>query len=314
MIKTEQLRYLVELDRTNSFHKCAENLYLSQPAISLSIRNLEKELGVTLFTRTSTGVYPTEIGTKVIQQAKEVLLHMNGIRTLCKEYNSTQNDFILKQLEIYASETISSIILPHVIPELQKKFPTAMFSFHQCTLDGLFSELAKNPYSIGFYYSWADECEELLKQYPTIKADQLSPLSFHLATAKSAPFRPKTAIQLDNNDNGELKIPFVSYAKNMDTTNQVIQQLLDQHILQLVFEAPTGKLFNMYINQGLAAGVISGLGNDKFISSNDEMAQLVFTPIETERKSYLFLFYNKKLPTGLHQLLQQYIKTRLIML
>lgn len=83
MIKTEQLRYLVELGKSNSFHKCAENLYLSQPAISLSIRNLEKELGVSLFERTPSGVYPTEIGKKVIQQAKTILSDMDMLYQLC---------------------------------------------------------------------------------------------------------------------------------------------------------------------------------------------------------------------------------------
>ena len=159
MIKTEQLRYLVELDRTNSFHKCAENLYLSQPAISLSIRNLEKELGVTLFTRTSTGVYPTEIGTKVIQQAKEVLLHINGIQTICKEYTSKQDELALEKLDIYSSEAISSLILPHVISELQKKFSSAMFSFHECDFNSIFSNINQNIHGISLYYGWEDDCK-----------------------------------------------------------------------------------------------------------------------------------------------------------
>ena len=89
---------------------------------------------------------------------------------------------------------------------------------------------------------------------------------------------------------------------------------MESKTLQIVCEAPTVKMFYMYINQGLAAGIISGLGNNKFMSSNEELSQLNCTPIETNRKAFLFLFYNENLPAGLHQLLQQYIKTRLIML
>lgn len=96
MIKTEQLRYLLELDKTNSFHKCAENMFLSQPAISLSIRNLEKELGVTLFERTPAGVFPTEIGKKVIAQARTVMHSLNDIYVICDNH---QLDSGIIQLE-----------------------------------------------------------------------------------------------------------------------------------------------------------------------------------------------------------------------
>lgn len=90
--------------------------------------------------------------------------------------------------------------------------------------------------------------------------------------------------------------------------------LIEQQTLQIVLEAPTAKIFNMYVNQGLAAGIVSGLGNNKFLYANEEMAQLAFTPIETKRKLFLFLFSNKNLPSGLHQLLLQYVKNRLELL
>ena len=314
MIKTEQLRYLVELDRTNSFHKCAENLYLSQPAISLSIRNLEKELGVTLFTRTSMGVYPTEIGTKIIQQAKEILLHINEIKTQCQEYRSNQEDFSLDTLEIYSIESISSIILPQVLSALQKQFPSATFTFYDDELEDFLPYIAQNPYSVGFHFYWDDDCEALLAQNPTVRADALHPLYLYLATAKTAAFRPKNPIPLNNEVDTTSQIPFIFYKQTSKISQTVQRKLLQKENFQLIFEAPTAKLFNMYISQGLAAGIVPGLGNNKFLSTNEDLAQLSFTPIETERKSSLFLFYNQALPTGLHQLLQQYIKTKLALL
>lgn len=311
MIKTEQLRYLVELDKTNSFHKCADNLYLSQPAISLSIRNLEKELGVTLFTRTSTGVYPTEIGTKVIQQAKEILLHINHVQTLCKEHNSTQAQFTLEHLDIYSLATISAIILPSVVSALQKNFPTASFLFHEQGLEEIFPLISQNSYSIGFHFIWEDDLESILQQYPNLKIDMLHPLFFYLATTKTAAFRPKTAIQLDGTANQNLQIPLISYEHIAITTQQIQKQLIEQNIAQLVFSAPNPKLFNTYISQGLGAGLIAGLGNNKFLSTNEELAQLVFTPIETNRKCFLVLLYHQALPAGLHQLILQYVRTQL---
>lgn len=51
----QQLQYVLEVSRTGSISKAARNLFLSQPNISNSIKNLEQELGATLFIRTSQG-------------------------------------------------------------------------------------------------------------------------------------------------------------------------------------------------------------------------------------------------------------------
>jgi len=58
----KQLKRFLDICRTGSFTKTAENLYISQQALSSSISTLEEELGRPIFTRTATGVIPTEDG------------------------------------------------------------------------------------------------------------------------------------------------------------------------------------------------------------------------------------------------------------
>ena len=58
----QQLKYAVEIARVGSISKAAKNLYMGQPNLSKSIKELEAELGQTLFSRTARGVQPTRAG------------------------------------------------------------------------------------------------------------------------------------------------------------------------------------------------------------------------------------------------------------
>ena len=61
-MRIEQLLYLSEIAKTHSISIAANNLFVSQPAISTAIKKLEEELDVTLFSRSKNGVFLTPIG------------------------------------------------------------------------------------------------------------------------------------------------------------------------------------------------------------------------------------------------------------
>lgn len=85
-MKLEQFEQVLEVAKTGTFSKAAKNLYMSQPNLSLSIKQLEQELGCALFVRTSGGVAPTEKG-------KELIEHMAAIQNqydLLRMYGANQ--------------------------------------------------------------------------------------------------------------------------------------------------------------------------------------------------------------------------------
>ena len=59
-MNTTALRYAVEVNRVRSISKAAQNLYMSQPNLSRAIKDLEAELGITIFKRTAKGVRSEE--------------------------------------------------------------------------------------------------------------------------------------------------------------------------------------------------------------------------------------------------------------
>ena len=68
----QQLTYIVEIAKCNSISRAAEYLFVSQPALSQQIRNLEKELGYCVFRRTRKGLELTEKGNLFYQKAQKM--------------------------------------------------------------------------------------------------------------------------------------------------------------------------------------------------------------------------------------------------
>lgn len=74
---TDLLKTFLEVNRTRHFGKAAENLYLTQSAVSARIRLLEQQVGMQLFTRARNNVQLTSAGEKLIRHAENILTTWN---------------------------------------------------------------------------------------------------------------------------------------------------------------------------------------------------------------------------------------------
>ena len=82
------LKYAVEIEKTGSVSKAADNLYMGQPNLSKAIKELEKETGITIFIRTPKGVTPTEKGREFLKRARELV---NSFDRLCDDYEKEKS-------------------------------------------------------------------------------------------------------------------------------------------------------------------------------------------------------------------------------
>ena len=77
------LKYAVEVEKTGSITKAAQNFYMNQPHLSKIIRELERDLGCPIFDRTSRGMVPTRRGDEFLRYAKAILAQEEQIEALC---------------------------------------------------------------------------------------------------------------------------------------------------------------------------------------------------------------------------------------
>jgi len=102
-----------------SFSKAAEELFISQPAVTNHIKELESKLNVTLFERKGNKIYLTDAG-------KLAYNHLKPIRQLYRELEfdlERLNDAFKGTLRIGASSTISQYFIPKVIAAFYKRYP-----------------------------------------------------------------------------------------------------------------------------------------------------------------------------------------------
>ena len=113
------LKYVVELDKTRSFSKAAENLYMGQPNLSRAIKELEEQLNIKIFNRTTKGIEVTPDGEEFIQYAKKILYELEKIKR--KYSNSNENTHRFSIVVPRATYISKSIIL--FLKELDKSNP-----------------------------------------------------------------------------------------------------------------------------------------------------------------------------------------------
>ena len=87
------LKYAVEVAKTNSISKAAENLYMGQPNLSRAIKELEESLGIVIFDRTTKGISVTPDGEEFLQYARRIIREVDEIEDLYKNARTKKQRF-----------------------------------------------------------------------------------------------------------------------------------------------------------------------------------------------------------------------------
>jgi LysR family hydrogen peroxide-inducible transcriptional activator len=114
-----ELRYLVNLDKERHFSRAAERSFVSQPTLSVALKKLEEELGVTLFERIRGEARPTPVGERIIAQAKRVLAEAKRVEDIAGE----GKDELAGPLRLGAIYTVGPYLLPNLVPNLRDHAP-----------------------------------------------------------------------------------------------------------------------------------------------------------------------------------------------
>ena len=111
MLNLHEMNVFVEAAQAENFSLAAQRLYLSQPAVSLQVRNLEKQLGVDLFRRNGRNVVLSDAGKVLLPLAQQLLLQAKHI----EEMMWGLQGMVIGELAIACSTTVGKYILPQLI-------------------------------------------------------------------------------------------------------------------------------------------------------------------------------------------------------
>lgn len=111
MLQTTFLWYLVQIAHYQSLSIAAEELHISQPALSAGIKKLEKQLGVKLLNRTYKGVSLTEEGKRVVTLAEKAFTYLDEIEIMFSPQENKNKDLSLDDLIIYSNPAYSPLLM-----------------------------------------------------------------------------------------------------------------------------------------------------------------------------------------------------------
>lgn len=114
-----QLEYLLAVANCGSFSQASEHCFVTQPSLSMQIKNLEEELGVVLLDRSKKPVIPTEAGAVVIRNAREALRAYNYVKESVNELKGE----VAGTLRLGVIPTIAPYLLHRFIPDFVKHYP-----------------------------------------------------------------------------------------------------------------------------------------------------------------------------------------------
>ena len=134
-----ELRYVVAVAQTQHFSKAAEACHVSQPSLSIAIRKLEEELGVTIFQRGKRQVEVTPEGEAVVQQAQKVIEEAEKLSYL----KTLQKNPLQGVLKVGAIFTIGPYLFPSLIPYMRENYPEMPLHIDEDYTENLRKKLLK---------------------------------------------------------------------------------------------------------------------------------------------------------------------------
>jgi LysR family transcriptional regulator, hydrogen peroxide-inducible genes activator len=139
MTTLRQLRYLDALARHGSFRRAAEECAISQPALSMQIRELEQELGAELVTRRNGMTVLTEAGVEVARRAGPILSAARDLAD-CVRHGGP---LLSKTLRLGVIPTLAPYVLPLLLPELHRTHPDLCLDLFETHTKTLVTELGQ---------------------------------------------------------------------------------------------------------------------------------------------------------------------------
>lgn len=136
---------MVAVDTYRHFVLAAEKCFVTQPTLSMQLQKLEDELGVKIFDRTKQPVIPTEIGARIIAQARVVLREANTIHQLIND----QKNVMTGEIRIGIIPTLAPYILPGLFKQVREKYPQLNLVIKESITEEVIQELKSNRIDCG---------------------------------------------------------------------------------------------------------------------------------------------------------------------
>ena len=189
----QQLRYVVAIANSGTFREAAEKMYVSQPSLSISVRDLEKELGFKIFRRTSSGTFLTRRGMEFYEKAQELV---KGFDVFQNQYANPEEE--KKEFSISSQHYD---FLPPLITQFSVLYPENKdFRIFESTTVQILDEVAQGHSELGIIYLNKQNTKGIMQRVDKLGLEviDLIPFQTHIYLRKGHPLAKKEFLVMED--------------------------------------------------------------------------------------------------------------------
>ena len=228
------LKYAVEIAKTQSISRAAENLYMGQPNLSRAIKELEESLNITIFQRSSKGITTTPEGEEFLQYARKILNQVEQVEEIYKKGKSNTQMFSL----CAPRASYISYAFAEFSKEIDTHYPAEIFYKETNSLRTI-TNVCRGDYNLGIvrYQTGYEKYFKSMFSEKHLSHETMSDFKYVLLMSKKHPLAEKTNIRTtDLKDYIEVchADPYVPSLPMIDVKKEELSNHVDKHIF--VFE------------------------------------------------------------------------------
>ncbi|MEZ0343940.1 MAG: selenium metabolism-associated LysR family transcriptional regulator [Caldimicrobium sp.] len=278
MFDWRKLEVFLKLYETRSFSKTAKELFLSQPTVTIHLKDLEKYLGVRLFDRDTRNVIPTRAGKVVYEYGKEMLRLYRQMEKELMPYKVLEGGMV----EIGGSTIPGQYILPRIIKLFKEIYPKILVYLKVSDTQGVVEGIIKGEFDLGVVGAKLKQTELTFEPCCDDEIVLIAPSHFD-----------KDEITLED----LYKLPLIKREEGSGTWKNVIQRFEEMGLhptkLNIVGEMGSTEAVKAVVKEGLGLSFVSKRAIELEVSLG-LIREVKIKNFTINRKFYLVYFKNKK--------------------
>lgn len=249
IMNIQQLRYVVAIANSGTFREAAEKMYVSQPSLSISVRDLEKELGFKIFRRTSSGTFLTRRGMEFYEKAQELV---KGFDVFQNQYANPEEE---KDEFSIASQHYD--FLPPTITTFSQRYPDYKnFRIFESTTVQILDEVAQGHSEIGIIYLNNQNQKGIMQRIEKLGLEviELIPFQTHIYLREGHPLAKKKELVMDD----LVDLPTVRFTQEKDEYLYYSENFVDTSASSQMFNVTDRATLNGILERTNAYATGSG--------------------------------------------------------
>ncbi|MBY0098132.1 LysR family transcriptional regulator [Mesobacillus maritimus] len=292
----QQLKYVIEVARSRSINKAAQSLFISQPSLSNALKELEEEIGITIFLRTNKGIVITQEGSEFLGYARQVVEQAELLENRYTKTRSLQQNFSVSgQHYAFAVSAFVRLLKEYDREEYE-------FTLRETRTYEIIDDVKNLRSEIGILYM-NDFNKHVISKFlreGNLKFHELFEAKPHIFISSSNPLAKQDYVTLDDLD----PYPYLSYEQGEYNSFYFSEEILSTLTRpKNIKVSDRATLFNLLIGLNgytISTGVISHKLNSK---------DIIAVPLKVDERIHVGYITHKNVTTSkLGNIYIQYLK------